>query len=61
MPFGPFFASYSFLAVWSKPLSLITQGAPEAELPGVAAALICDPLIVKRGRGCRNEAGDVQL
>lgn len=42
-------------------LFLITQGAPEAEPPGVAAVLICDLLIVKRGRDYRNEAGDVQL
>lgn len=60
-PLDLFFASYGILTVWSKPLFLITQGAPEAEPPDVAAAVISDPLVAKRGRGCRNEAGDVQL
>lgn len=36
----PFLASYSLFTVWSKPPFLIAGGAPEAELPGVAAALI---------------------
>lgn len=60
-PFGLFFASYSVLTVCGKPLFLITQGAPEAEPPNVAAAAISDPLVAKRGRGCRNEAGVVQV